>query len=367
MKPAPTLIDSLYRATFRNDPFMFLRSNAELRDKLINARRFILDEAMSSFLGELATRAFVFKGATHSKDMTPRMHVLQRQRVEALRVSSMAPHRITWIEYNLRKTHARANEIVGRYTPPHEQPEIEGWLIERHLQYENAFSVHLFSRNPKEGEEDAKGYDTWAFPVMYCWTIDNSAPPWPTIVADAGTVATAISGYKTPCVTIAKSDMMSRKTQDIDREAIHDLIKEWIGVIRRMWALLATINDIPVVRSAVQANKGFVAKGRYRHYLDHTTITINIPQKQQTRLAAQVIAEAVKRRAHTVRGHWRADWRRPPSRMCPAFLATGQHSWTDEQRCSTCGGYRIRIHEHQRGDASLGFVTHDYAVQHKEI
>jgi hypothetical protein len=47
-----------------------------------------------------------------------------------------------------------------------------------------------------------------------------------------------------------------------------------------------------------------------------------------------------RRRAHQVRGHWRRDWRHE--------------------------GQRIWIKEHQRGDASLGFVTHDYHVEHRD-
>jgi hypothetical protein len=30
--------------------------------------------------------------------------------------------------------------------------------------------------------------------------------------------------------------------------------------------------------------------------------------------------------------------------------------------CRKCGGHKLWISEHQRGDASLGFVTHDYDI-----
>jgi hypothetical protein len=43
------------------------------------------------------------------------------------------------------------------------------------------------------------------------------------------------------------------------------------------------------------------------------------------------------KRAHAIRGLWRKDFRRP--------------------------GERIWIRDHERGDRSLGFVTHDY-VEH---
>jgi hypothetical protein len=108
--------------------------------------------------------------------------------------------------------------------------------------------------------------------------------------------------------------------------------------MRYMWALLSTINTLPVSNKFVAASKGYVAKGRYRRFVDHSVVTLNVPETRYRRIAAHAIAVA-RRRAHEVRGHWRKDWRHP--------------------------GERLWIAEHQRGDASLGFVTHDYEVHHE--
>jgi len=60
-----------------------------------------------------------------------------------------------------------------------------------------------------------------------------------------------------------------------------------------------------------------------------------------------------------VRGHWRIDWRHPPDPMCPHdYVATDDAHLT----CRLCRGMKIHIPPHERGDASLGMVTHDYRV-----
>jgi hypothetical protein len=109
--------------------------------------------------------------------------------------------------------------------------------------------------------------------------------------------------------------------------------------LRYAWAFLASLNQAPITRLPVRAQGGFVARGSYRKYLDHTLITIKLPPSKIMK-AARAIAKVISgpRIGHTVRGHWRKD------------------HWHD--------GEQIWIKEHQRGDASLGFVTHDYWIKH---
>jgi hypothetical protein len=111
------------------------------------------------------------------------------------------------------------------------------------------------------------------------------------------------------------------------------------STLRRVWALLATVNDIPVEARSVIQSKGFIARGSYHRFLDHKVITLRVPDKVDLKKMARDVVAISRRRAHQVRGHWRKDHWRP-----------------DE---------RIWVHEHQRGDASLGFVMHDYVVEHR--
>ena len=34
-------------------------------------------------------------------------------------------------------------------------------------------------------------------------------------------------------------------------------------------------------------------------------------------------------------------------------------------QCTACHGRQIYIHKHERGDATLGYVTHDYLLKHE--
>lgn len=380
MKHAPTLADFIYRHTFSNRPITGWKDNSALRERIIGAHKFVLSEPMSAFLGELGTRAFVPSREMMDNpsvvplfDKAARVEVMNRQ-VEALRVSAFAPHRYTWIEYDLRAAMKRSNALLERSYNPSESPEREGWLIERHPELSTAFRLHVFTMNTS-GKPENDGNVFWTFPVTYTWTIDDGVPPWRRLFKREfdrekmqrpdSAVATGVLAYESDSVVIAQSELMTPIWEYASVEPIVDLIREWVGVLRRCWALLATINDLPLTYGETRAAKGFVAKGRYRRFLDHTTITINVPQKEQTKVARNVIALA-RRRGHHVREHWRDDWRNPPSKRCPAYLQSGLHAWTAEQRCELCGGRRFRIHEHERGDASLGYVTHGYNVEHKE-
>jgi hypothetical protein len=331
MKPAPTLIDRLYRASFKNEPVMHWKSNTEMREKLMNARRFVLDERMSEFLGILGTEAFVkLKGYGLEEGMAA-----QSRAIEALRVSAKLPFKTTWIEYDLHKALAASNKLLGRpFEDLHEVPEREGLLLEQHPSMENAFRMHNFSQGDANMVD---GCDTWTFPVIYTWTTDDQRSPWPSILHEDSwdsEAATGIFGYHTEAVTIAASDMLP-PPQRYRHDAIAGLIREWVGVLRRCWALLATLNDIPVMHREVIQAKGFVARGRYRKFLSYRTITLTVPiEKDLHKVARQIVA--AHRKAHDVRGHHRVDWLHRPSVLC-------EHVWkavpeSSNVVCDVCKG-----------------------------
>jgi hypothetical protein len=259
---------------------------------------------------------------------------------------------VTWIEYNLTRQLDRADLLLGRDpSKPGTHPDREGWLLQQHPTIETAFSAILFSDVKTENRKE--DFDFYTFPVAYIWTTDDTPLPWKPlfpVVIDAmfgeeqkqvpsAMLCTGISYYETPFVNCSVVPPLS-KTAGVRYEKIMDLIQEWMGVMRRIWALLANINDIPLTHKATAVSRGFMAPhhGGYHKFLDHTVITLNVPERKDLAVIARKIVAMSRRRAHQVRGHWRKNWRKPDNRM-----------W---------------IREHQRGDASLGFVTHDYAVHH---
>ena len=346
MNKAPTLIDTIYRTSFSREPINGWRSNKAMRDVLTTARRFVLDEPMSEFLAVLSWESFV----KASKPMRARI-------IEHLRMGSRLPHPVTWIEYGLRASMRKRAELSGEAFKPGEVSEREGWLLIQHPQIDTAFELILFVSDDKPDEH---GFYAWTFPVSYAWVADDETPmPYRLWNAENGAAAACgLVGYKSDRVGLINKSRLI-ETPDAN-EYVASLVREWAGVMRRVFTLLATINDLPIAITDVRQSKGFVARNDYRKYLHHKTITLTIPAKEYRKVAKGVLAIA-HRRAHGVRGHWRKDWRHPLSAFCEhAFSADDKH-----MTCTICKGRKSWIPEHQRGDASRGLVLHDYEVKHE--
>jgi hypothetical protein len=376
MKPE-TLFDILYKASFRNEPIRGWKNNALLREALLKSKRFVLTDEMSTMLGHLSIEAFL--GA-------PLKNVERRRRqVETFRTGARLPHESIWIEYSLRHCqrvvrnalHYEDNVAAGPVVDVNvdeflgEIPMREGWLIQRHPHIENAIIAHIVTHSP-DAPDPTTGSVTWTFPVAYAWTTDNDTVlPWRPLelgvkqwpfddVGHYSVLAFGIDGYVTDRVSIVNSPMLNYLDNchtESSRETVAMLVGEWTGCVRRMTAFLSTINDLPIVMGSVRPDKGFFAKGKIRKYLAHQTIHLTVPAKRFSTVAKKAVAMA-HRRAHDVRGHWRDDWRHPYQPLCDhAFEADADHRW-----CTVCNGRETWIRPHQRGDAALGFVTHDYAV-----
>lgn len=359
-KEFPTLFDKLYSSCFTKQrvrsPAFF--SSQELRQKIFSARKFTLDKDMSGFLGDLATTAFQAK--TREK---------QDKAIEAMRMGARLPHKITWVEYNLRDCfeHIRAHKqpvftgADGTVSTPDEMPQQEGWLLEQHPLVPTSFRATLYVGDDKINLQD--GYDLWSFPWAYIWSTDDTPCAYKPYVHKTEVQETlsqlivGLIGYKSHQVNIQFCGENDIAFGDKEFQASLDLLREWAGVVRRMWAFLATINDLPVKVTDVKPSKGYMQNRNYRRFLDHKIITLTVPQTEYRRLANRVVVKA-RRRAHPVRSHWRKDWRNPFSPLCDHNLTAD----TEHIECSICKGRKLWIPEHQRGDASLGHVTHDYRV-----
>jgi hypothetical protein len=362
-RPPDTLADLLYRATFSKDQPRIggLVDPPRLRKRLMDARRYVLDDGMSAFLSDLASVAFY---RHHGSKMIVRM-------CEQIRISARLPHPAVWIEYNLQAALRRIKELrieagidLDDYDPL-AAPEREGWLIERHPGIETACRLQIF--NWARGGYGDTGIELVAFPVAYAWTSDDSPLPWRPLVSTASTLEasglrssselyTGVIGYHSDKIAVVTSDAST--SRGMKTEAAIDLIREWTGTMRRVWALLTTLTDIPVSRLDVRATRGFMGKRQYHKFLDHSVLTLRVPQRQTTVKLARSLIAAARRRAHSVSGHWRKDHRHRGSANC-------HHEWDVDGVCQLCGGHRLWIREHVRGDASLGFVSHDYAVTHE--
>lgn len=124
-------------------------------------------------------------------------------------------------------------------------------------------------------------------------------------------------------------------------------MREMIGELRFLVTAIALMNEVPIIVSDdVRPQKPtFLAGGRMQPYLTHRTVRINVPAiKKKGRTVSEILYEAgSKKRRHMVRRHQRT-YLNPDGSI-------RKIKW---------------IEEHERGDASLGWVTHDYAVGSKQ-
>jgi hypothetical protein len=148
-----------------------------------------------------------------------------------------------------------------------------------------------------------------------------------------------------------------------------------VGDMRTIIALLLMLNrpSLTTYKQTLPNSHGFI-RGKYRAYLNHTTVTIAIDPVPTLRLVGTPAGDAVARRRHEVRGHYAhnreaRDYAKiagcihnfEPNHGPPKWLPWPDAGPDDPDNwvCSECGGKRWWIPEHERGDESLGYVIHD--------
>jgi hypothetical protein len=335
------LIDKLYRQTFRKPPLR----NESLRNSLIKCQRFVLDDTMASFLVDLHHEFFL--SAPHS------MKRLYR-RMDEVRHFSRLPYANTWVEYSHYAVMKRSLEIrdrSGHIIPdelniPEEELKLSehervGWLMLQHSKIDTAFTCSKF-----ENRKDRDDVVYYAPPCDFVWVTDNQPSPWRLTPLEkevrvgavtlhyASELATATPGY-------IHDNVGFRCVHAVHEATMQKAMHQAMGTHNWFWVFLSTLNKIPLTGFAsIKPSHGFVGGGSYRKYLNYHMITLHIPDTMRRKVARAIVMEVIRRRAHMVRGHWRDDWMLPK------------------------GNKTLWIEEHQRGDASLGWVNHDYTVKH---
>lgn len=369
MKNPPTLADACI-ATALDKHFYGFKANAHntvvrnMLREVAHARKFVLDAPMSRFLADLSDS--FWRGG-----LRKRHHMLDNARQFA-----RLPHALTWIECSYHADYIeRIKEIKGQgvVTLGGNNPERVGWLLRQHPKNEAAFNcveVRSSVRDPAR---------VFMHPMASAWCADDSPSPWPRFLGigefriddEGGNVSEAVvemPGYRSNQVhwhAFLGDLFTAQMLQDLYERLAHtgshpSAIVKPVVSLRTIWALLATINDLPVKIELVEPSKGFVARGSYKKFLKHSIVHLTVPETRFRKVLFKVAA-LLRRRAHQVRAHWRKDWLHPLSPLCDhVWEAQGKHNV-----CTRCHGHKIFIAEHQRGDASLGFVTHDYDV-HRE-
>lgn len=359
-----TVANLLLRETYRpRTPLARIspcRPMADLRAALVRAQRFVLDEGMSALLAELSQVPF---------------HIPNIRRPEvlnSLRRGARAPFPTSWFEIDARAFRSRLLEVGqdlhdatgAPLAGPDTVPPRWGWLIEEHPQFPTAVQLHEYM----ELDEGVVG----TLPFHLVWQTTEAPLPWPADTK-ASEIAHGIAGFQSSQIGVVydqpippERTVAVKHTDSADQYSTDIMVVETGGLARYAIALLATLSNIPAVTTEVKQDRGFVARGTYRKYLDHRTVRLTVPARADTRRLAHKLIAIARRKAHSVRGHWRL-YQRGEGALCHRH----NHIWSTAANghapCKNCTAWRTWISSHERGDATLGYVLHDYAVTRGEF
>lgn len=389
MSKAPTLADAVIRETWRPHTTMQATMSWRMstaRRLVASAHKFILDDDMAAFVADLAHGPFLRDPKRIAETLTVMRH------------GARLPHDLVWIELRgapMKRRTTELHEAHGRtmkdpwgnkYDPHEESPDRWGFLLMKQGEY-------LVEGREFLGDPEDPNMPVVAVPANFSWALDDRPIVGPNdelerelagkymfAIELLSTMAHGVAGLFDPCIlTIPDFEAPSFRnlpvTECIDADTgktllLPTIIAECSGTTRYLLALLSAINDIPVSREVVTPTRGFVARGTYKKFSEHTVVRLNIPQRVNRAKLATRITAIIHMRAHEVRGHWRLYQRGKGVLCSPSYHQWGAAVPDAEGKlhasCGRCPAWRTWIEKHQRGDASLGFVTHSYAVGHKE-
>jgi hypothetical protein len=139
------------------------------------------------------------------------------------------------------------------------------------------------------------------------------------------------------------------------RRGMEAFTLEQKGDLRFVVAALALLNHVPVTYKPYKPKGRMLASGTTRPFMESRVVHIDVPSsRRRIKVIDQHLRNSLvlqRRKRHNVRGHWRVSNRSHGDRWQPfTDPFTLQRRW------------RIWIADHQRGDASLGWVDHRYEI-----
>ena len=131
--------------------------------------------------------------------------------------------------------------------------------------------------------------------------------------------------------------------------------------LRLIIAFLSAINALPYGTKRIEPGPGHHTVGMNRlPFFGSSTITFTIPRENHVVYASKALtkaAGALRRRRHAVIGHWRVIERGKRELVCRHLPVEVKDN---VGHCSCCGLTVRWIKAHERGDASVGIVEHNY-------
>lgn len=317
----------------------------DYRMKMRQARRFVIDDDMIDLTVAASMRL---------------------DKMELWIELARLPFDTCWIELDHHQRMRAVNRHLARSAMSLDETSREmGWLMVRDKTRPSRWFATEFVRLENDGDLGA----IWPNPIMY--VLDPEGDP--IFAASKGVTPItkelrlpealpfSLLGIKTDNGQIALNEwsefrvsalfepMMRTLAQSreggIEKfgEVVTEHFMETQGVLRFLITLLAAVNDVPVLYREVESRGGSRRVNmKAVPYLDHTVVSIKAPKTKPIDWLTKKLDGAAgrRKRRHEVRGHWRT-------------LVTKDR---------TIKG-RVWISAHERGDASLGYVKHQYVVE----
>ena len=200
----------------------------------------------------------------------------------------------------------------------------------------------------------------------YTQPTDEMVEGVPGLIINTGEELTRRGGI---CLEWRFFDVLSRSMVELDDDACDHLGRHFAmdayearGNLRLVTAILAMINTCPIEYKHRAAHGHYRARLRNVPYLDSHTITIRAGNKKVAWVVDQAIRTALGRhnRRHPVRGHWALAEYGHGGRACAHEPVERDGHYAI---CGKCEKLLIWRDHYERGDASLGYVQHDYEVR----
>lgn len=171
------------------------------------------------------------------------------------------------------------------------------------------------------------------------------------------------------CAIAVRADVLNKEKTVSPGSASHNLLQhfrndvmESRGNLRFYTAVLAMINNCPITYKHRPA-KGFMrARLRNVPYLDSHTVTIHADSARVHTIVDRAIKAEISRhnKRHDVRGHWALAEYGHGGRACRHEPVERDGAYA---LCGKCAKLIVWRDHYERGDASLGFVQHNYEVR----
>lgn len=180
-------------------------------------------------------------------------------------------------------------------------------------------------------------------------------------------IVTALSPISMHFQTNARKHLSQKEYEEFCQQASFSVqlcVEEDAGILRFITTVLGLLNEAPNIREPKQARAGYRTMGMNKlQYLGHSMIHLKLPKTKPMRFISRLLDHASnerrRNRAHVARGHWRQVEYGTKFRCDhnPTLVENGMGI------CTKCERIIRWIPAHQRGDASLGWVTHEYTLE----